>query len=201
MYSLMSKRWNGTSRERASCLASSVLPTPVGPTNRKLPVGRSLPPRPARPRLMARDTEATASSWPYTTPWRSCSRCSRRLRSAPEARRVGMPAMRATSCSTSRSLTLRRPFGPGRSFTAAPDLVHHVDRLVGQEAVVQVPRGELHRRAQGRAARSARRGAPRSGAPGRRGSATASSSLGSFTSMRWKRRASARSRSKWRYSW
>src|SRR5438045_2660622 len=39
MYSDMSKRISGTPMMRASCLASSVLPTPVGPEKRKLPMG------------------------------------------------------------------------------------------------------------------------------------------------------------------
>ncbi len=33
MYSDMSKRSNSTPRDKASCLATSVLPTPVGPEN------------------------------------------------------------------------------------------------------------------------------------------------------------------------
>src|SRR5256885_970125 len=42
MYSDMSKRMSGTPRMRASCRASSVLPTPVGPEKRKLPIGEVL---------------------------------------------------------------------------------------------------------------------------------------------------------------
>ena len=41
MYSLMSKRMNSLPSSIASCLASSVLPTPVGPVNRNAPAGRS----------------------------------------------------------------------------------------------------------------------------------------------------------------
>ena len=40
-------------RCRASCLASSVFPTPVGPVKRKAPAARSGGPSPARARLMA----------------------------------------------------------------------------------------------------------------------------------------------------
>src|SRR4029450_353048 len=50
MYSLMSKRMNSLPRRNASCLASSVLPTPVGPVNRKHPAGRSGCASPARER-------------------------------------------------------------------------------------------------------------------------------------------------------
>ncbi len=39
MYSLMSKRRKAMPRTSASCLATSVLPTPVGPVSRKLPTG------------------------------------------------------------------------------------------------------------------------------------------------------------------
>src|ERR1700716_2405199 len=53
MYSLMSKRMNSLPRSSASCLASSVLPTPVGPVKRNAPVGRSGWPSPARERLIA----------------------------------------------------------------------------------------------------------------------------------------------------
>src|SRR5690606_32227476 len=46
--------------------ASSVLPTPVGPRNRKLPMGRWGSDRPARERRMALATTDTAASWPTT---------------------------------------------------------------------------------------------------------------------------------------
>ena len=56
----------------ASALASSVLPTPVGPRNRNEPMGRLGSFRPTRAVLTARLTADTASSWPTM---RSC-RCS-----------------------------------------------------------------------------------------------------------------------------
>src|SRR5919197_15566 len=92
-YSVMSKRRNSTPRMRASCLASSVLPTPVGPEKRKLPMGRSGLARPERDSLMAL---AIAS--------------------------MGV---------------------------AGPRLVEHVDRLVGQVAIVDVLRRQLRRGADG----------------------------------------------------
>ena len=53
----------------ASALLNSVLPTPVGPKNRKEPMGRLGSFKPTRPLRMALDTAVTASSWPTT---RSC---------------------------------------------------------------------------------------------------------------------------------
>ena len=50
----------------ASALESSVFPTPVGPRNRKEPIGRRGSLRPTRPRRMALETAVTASSWPTT---------------------------------------------------------------------------------------------------------------------------------------
>ena len=64
MYSLMSKRRKGSPSRRASCLASSVLPTPVGPANKNDPIGLSGRASPARARLIAVVTVATAASWP-----------------------------------------------------------------------------------------------------------------------------------------
>ena len=46
----------------ASCFASSVFPTPVGPTKRKLPIGRLPSSNPARLRRIARATASTALS-------------------------------------------------------------------------------------------------------------------------------------------
>ena len=68
-YSLMSMRTiarSSSNRNSASALASSVLPTPVGPRNRNEPVGRSGSEMPARARRTASDTARTASSWPTT---------------------------------------------------------------------------------------------------------------------------------------
>src|SRR2546428_380079 len=48
MNSLMSKRRNSTPRAAASCFATSVFPTPVGPAKRKEPTGLSRCPGPAR---------------------------------------------------------------------------------------------------------------------------------------------------------
>src|SRR5438067_7103235 len=53
MYSDMSNRISGTPMIRPSCFASSVLPTPVGPEKRKLPIGLVGEPNPERERRMA----------------------------------------------------------------------------------------------------------------------------------------------------
>jgi len=64
MYSLMSKRRNSTPSTRASCLATSVLPTPVGPENKYEPIGFSGWRKPARASLMAVASAPMAASWP-----------------------------------------------------------------------------------------------------------------------------------------
>ena len=76
MYSDMSKRISAFSlpnRNCASARASSVLPTPVGPRNMKLPTGRFGFLSPARERRMARDTAEMARSWLITRRWSSSS--------------------------------------------------------------------------------------------------------------------------------
>ena len=65
MYSLMSIRTmlrSSSNKLRANALASSVLPTPVGPKNRKLPIGLLGSAIPARERKIAFVTLSTASS-------------------------------------------------------------------------------------------------------------------------------------------
>src|SRR6218665_3013034 len=69
MNSLMSMRtmWSSLSNKKpASALHNSVLPTPVGPRNRKLPLGRCGSDRPERERRMAVATAGIASSRPPT---------------------------------------------------------------------------------------------------------------------------------------
>ena len=51
-----------SNRKSASALASSVLPTPVGPMNRNEPVGRSGSEMPALARRTASETTRTASA-------------------------------------------------------------------------------------------------------------------------------------------
>ena len=64
MYSDISNRINSTPMMRASCLANSVLPTPVGPLKRKLPMGLVGLPRPERDKRIAEVMASMAASWP-----------------------------------------------------------------------------------------------------------------------------------------
>ena len=69
MYSDISIRIKSSSEPNitsASDLANSVLPTPVGPKNMKLPIGRFGSLMPLRARRTARATALTASSCPIT---------------------------------------------------------------------------------------------------------------------------------------
>ena len=69
MNSLISMRtkWSSLSNKKpARALQSSVLPTPVGPKNRKEPVGLEGSLKPARLRRIALETATIASSWPTT---------------------------------------------------------------------------------------------------------------------------------------
>src|SRR5437870_12352821 len=71
MYSDMSTRikaFSSPKRYSASARASSVFPTPVGPRKMNEPTCRFASFRPARERRIARDTAATASSWPMIRP-------------------------------------------------------------------------------------------------------------------------------------
>ena len=97
-----------SNRNPASALQSSVLPTPVGPRNRKLPFGRLGSESPARERRTALDTAVTASSWPTT---RACSASSMRSslsRSPSSILDTGMPVHLETTSATSSSVTLLR---------------------------------------------------------------------------------------------
>ncbi len=72
MNSLMSTLMSASSlpnMNSARALASSVLPTPVGPRKMNEPIGRLGSLRPARARRTARETVPIASSWPITRLW------------------------------------------------------------------------------------------------------------------------------------
>ncbi|MNV60725.1 hypothetical protein D3C71_1532000 [compost metagenome] len=122
MNSLMSTRirWSSLSnRKPASALHSSVLPTPVGPRNRKEPVGRFGSDRPERERRMAFATAAIASSWPTT---RSCSLSSifSSLSFSPcIILATGMPVARLTTSAISSAPTCVRS---RRRVAGAPSL-------------------------------------------------------------------------------
>jgi hypothetical protein len=90
----------------ASALASSVLPTPVGPANRKQPVGRRGSFKPLRLRRTALATAFTACSWLMTLLWRSSSIFISRRLSSVLIRVSGMPViLLTTSAMTSSSTT------------------------------------------------------------------------------------------------
>ena len=119
--------------DSASALASSVLPTPVGPRNRKLPTGRSGSPSPARVRRTASATAATASSWPITRSCRCSSRRSSRSRSSSVSWRPG--------CRWRARRPRRSPAGPPRAPARTPpsrrspgDLLLQLGDLVAQRA-------------------------------------------------------------------
>src|ERR671917_429615 len=140
----------------ASVRASSVLPTPVGPRNRKLPMGRFGSESPARARLIASATASTASSWPTT---RSCSCSSRRMRrsrSSSVSWLTGMPVALETRsffefffrnrlillALHAPQLVLQRLCVLGLGLRTEPDpgsrLIHEVYSLVGQETACDV---------------------------------------------------------------
>ena len=79
---------------RAITRASSVLPTPVGPMKRKLPIGREGFAIPERPRRMAFETERTASSCPITDFLRWSSSFERSSSSEPWTFETGIPVFR-----------------------------------------------------------------------------------------------------------
>ena len=111
IYSLMSIRTRFFSLSNSAslrALASSVLPTPVGPRNRKEPMGLSGSAMPARLLRMASLTRRTASSWPTTRWWRMSSRWRSFSRSPSMSLATGMPVQRSMIRAISSSVTLSR---------------------------------------------------------------------------------------------
>ena len=89
----------------ASALASSVLPTPVGPRNRNEPVGRSGSEMPARARRTASDTARTASAWPTRRSPSAASMRSSLPVSPSSIRPAGMPVHADTTAAMSSGPT------------------------------------------------------------------------------------------------
>ena len=89
----------------ASALESSVLPTPVGPKNRKEPIGRFGSFIPTRPRRTALATAFTASSWPTTLSCSISSKCFNRSVSASCNFCTGIFVQSAITSATSFSVT------------------------------------------------------------------------------------------------
>ena len=96
---------SSSNRKSASALASSVLPTPVGPRNRNEPVGRSGSEMPARARRTASDTARTASRCPTRRAARPSSIRSSLAVSPSSSRPAGMPVHDATTSATSSGPT------------------------------------------------------------------------------------------------
>ncbi len=88
-------------RNSASVFAKSVLPTPVGPRNRKEPMGRVSEEMPTRARTIARASVAMASRCPRTVAQRSRSILVKRHSSSPSSECTGISVMRETACATS----------------------------------------------------------------------------------------------------
>ena len=108
MNSLMSMRmrWSSLSNKNpASALHSSVLPTPVGPRNKKEPVGLCGSDRPERERRMAWETAAMASSCPTTRSCNFTSICNNFSRSPCIILDTGMPVARLTTSAISSAPT------------------------------------------------------------------------------------------------
>ena len=100
-----------SNRKFASALHNSVFPTPVGPRNRKEPLGRFGSDSPARDRRTALDTASTASSWPMTRSWRASSMRISLSRSPSSILDTGIPVHFETISAISSSVTrLRNSF-------------------------------------------------------------------------------------------
>ena len=91
----------------ANTLASSVLPTPVGPRNIKEPIGRLPLLIPVRLRLTALATATTASSCPITCLLRVFSRPNKYFASDLITFVTGTPVILATTSATSSLVTFR----------------------------------------------------------------------------------------------
>ena len=143
------------------------MPTPVGPENRNEPIGLfGLPEAGAGDLDGVDDADRSPWSWPKMTRFRSASRfCSRSLSSVATVR-GGIAAMRATTSSIVLDADDRGvPSTSGaQAMPARARLVQHVDRLVGQMAVVHVLRGQLGRSLERLVGVGRRCGAPRSAA-------------------------------------
>ena len=108
--SICTRAFSSPNMNLASCLASNVLPTPVGPAKMKLPIGRFGSFRPARLLRTALAMAVIASCWLMTVLCRSSSIVSRRAVSSLLMRVSGTPVIlpttsRITSSSTTPSIS------------------------------------------------------------------------------------------------
>ena len=119
-------------RNSASALASSVLPTPVGPAKMNEPPGRLGSFNPARVRRMACESALIASFWPTIRLCSSSSMRSSREDSSSVSLKTGMPVAVARTSAMSSSLTSatmsmspafhcfsRSAFSPSRRFSVS----------------------------------------------------------------------------------
>ena len=120
MYSLMSILTillSSSNRFSANAFASSVLPTPVGPKNRKEPIGFPGSLIPALDLIIASVIFVTASSWPITLLWRASSRCNVLFFSVSVSFATGIPVHLEIILAISSSVTLSLTNDKSLSFT------------------------------------------------------------------------------------
>ena len=111
MYSLMSiliKDSSESNMLRANARANSVLPTPVGPKNMKVPMGFLGSFKPTLFRWMAFTTLLMASSWPMTIPFISSAIFLSLVVSASTIRFTGIPVIILTTSAIFSSLMGKR---------------------------------------------------------------------------------------------
>ncbi len=96
-------------------MVTSVLPTPVGPENKKLPTGLFSAPRPARDNLIALARVEIAVSWPNTTRFRLVSKFDNCSLSVADTLLAGIRAILATTVSTSLTPILVTRLSSGNS--------------------------------------------------------------------------------------
>ncbi len=126
MYSDISKRMSSTPINIDNCRVTSVLPTPVGPANRNVPIGFSSSRNPDRDILIAPLKAAIALSWPKIVSFRSRSMVRSASRSDDETLFSGIRAIFATIASIMRTVTrlprsatgCRRRLAPASSITS-----------------------------------------------------------------------------------
>ncbi len=109
MYSLMSSTTRASSSPNmnsASVLATSVLPTPLGPQKMNEPIGRFGSFSPARARRIALLIALIASSWLMIFLCSSASSSSSRLASSLSIRFSGTPVILLTTSLTTSSSTM-----------------------------------------------------------------------------------------------
>ena len=118
--SLMSKRamrWSEPNRKVARALAVSVLPTPVGPTNRKLPRGRPMSDSPALMTVTRSVISDTAWSWPMSRRWKAARISSAGSFSSSRTKNSGRPVSVQKWRTTTRRSTRSVPSAAAVSAT------------------------------------------------------------------------------------